>query len=63
MLMELRNTKHRRPEWRNGIPVTTKKGGEIGLRSASSIIQRHSGMIDLAGSDGEFSVRLVLPLA
>ena len=62
LIMELRNSSCKNLEWRNGIPLTTKKDGGIGLRSASSIIQKHSGMIELSEADKAFSARVILPI-
>ncbi len=63
LLVEIRNILHGSLEWRNGFPLTTKREGGIGLRSASSIIQRYSGMIEIAENNGEFSARIIIPIA
>lgn len=47
----------------DGLPLSTKPGGGLGLKSMREIVRHNNGILDFAQEDGWFSVRVLLPIA
>lgn len=62
LLIQLSNTAHGKIAFKNGLPVSTKREGGIGTTSVLSFANTYGGLVDYTQRNGEFIVRLILPL-
>lgn len=60
--IQLRNSVGEQTEFVEGLPLSTKKHGGVGLKSVSRIVDQNGGMLRLFQKAGEFHTQIILPL-
>ncbi len=61
--LELHNSVATRTSFdKAGMPLTTKKAGGTGTKSAATIVKRYSGMLHFSQEDNVFITQVILPL-
>ena len=60
--IEIRNSMSGDIIWNDNLPVSTKEGGGIGLRSVRNVVTNHHGMMRCFQDGGSFIVQIRIPL-
>ena len=47
----------------NDLPVTTKEGGGIGVKSAKAVLEQHGGLMRMVQEEHVFTTQMIQPLS
>lgn len=61
ILIEISNSVDGVLQFDNGLPITTKRGGGIGLLSVTHIVRKHAGMVEFQQQGSVFITRIIFP--
>lgn len=62
LLMEVKNAVSGETRFEDDLPVSTKPGGGLGLRSVSRVLEQHGGLIHCFRTGDTFFTQVVIPL-
>ena len=62
MLISIKNSYIGEVEIEDGLPVSDQPFHGLGVKSISSIVDRHNGMYSFDAKDGQFTMRVILSL-
>ncbi len=62
LLVEVKNAVSGETEFKNDLPVSTKSGGGLGLKSVSRVLEKHGGLLRCFRKGDTFFTRIVIPL-
>ena len=58
---EIRNSVDDDTRWQDGLPVSKKANGGIGLRNVRDAVNRYNGILEMKAAGGSFLTRIVIP--
>lgn len=65
LVISITNPLARQPVFRNGLPVTTKTGGDyhgFGLRGVQRVLKKYGGNLTVSTENGCFALKILIPL-
>ena len=64
LVVKFENHYRMEPQFRDGLPVTSKTAGEhgLGLRSVRRVLERYGGVLNVDAAEGLFTVTWMIPL-
>jgi len=63
LLIQIRNSYSGRITIKNGLPLSQREGHGYGCRSIQDTTQKYNGLCSFEAKDGQFTLRIILPLS